>query len=365
MSLYSSIKKANRYRNIKTKKIKNKLKLFFIYHLYRKRNPQLEDYYNVCFFLHSQAIGDSIITSGLIKKIRQKGKKVFIVAPEKVRFLFSGIIEVDGFYAFNKHKITSLVKELKKLHIDLVIDTFDYDPSVMQRLQTLFLLKPQKSLCFDHPKNTIFDINLVSDDNAHLSNRMMQVLDLLDVNFDLYQYSLSFDSIEFESVHKYAKKIKEKNKLIIFNPFASQKSRSLSVEQVYVLLEYLNSLENCKTIIFNLGCNISTSLFENVELNPFKSAGESFALASNADIIITVDTAIVHLASAFNIKQYCIYNNRLNNWKQNNNIMFGPNSKNAVQLTTTEYLNTEVGDDMSKFDMSLLIDKLNDDLKGS
>ncbi len=71
---------------------------------------------------------------------------------------------------------------------------------------------------------------------------------------------------------------------------------------------------------------------------------------------------MVHLASAFNIKQYCIYNNRLNNGTQNNNIMFGPNNDKAVQLTTNEYLQTEDGDDIHNFDISLLIDAINDDL---
>ncbi|MEY0980659.1 glycosyltransferase family 9 protein [Providencia alcalifaciens] len=360
------LKKINRYRNIQTKKIKLKLNLLFMNFCYRKRDSTIAEYNNVCFFMHTQAIGDSIITSGLIERIRRSGKKVFIVGPEKIRFLFNSIIEADGFYSFNKKKIPELIIELNKLDIDLVIDTFDFDHSVLYRLKTLFLLKPKKSISFGHPKGTIFDVNIVNDNSdAHLSERMKKILEIIRLNDNSYEYSLSFLSDEFKVAHDYANTIKKTDKLVVFNPFGSHPARSLSMEQINKIIVYLNTLEGYKTVFFNLGCDFSCDDLNNVTLNPFKNAGESFALASNADIIITVDTSMVHLASAFNIKQYCIYNNRLNNGTQNNNIMFGPNNDRAVQLTTNEYLQTEDGDDVHNFDVSLLIDAINDNLNES
>ncbi|WP_272693697.1 glycosyltransferase family 9 protein [Providencia sp. PROV039] len=357
-----ALRKINRYRNEKTKNIKNKLNLWYMELCYRKRHAKIEGYNNVCFFMHAQAIGDSIITSGLIEKIRSSGKKVYIVAPEKLRFLFTDIIRNDGFYSFDKKKITRLVNELKKLNIDLVIDTFDADHSILYRLKTLFKLKPTKSISFDQPKGTLYDVNLRSDGNAHLSDKMIKILNLLGLDSKDYQYSISFDNAKFSSAHDYANSIRKSKKLIIFNPYSTQVERSFSMQQINEILKYLNSLKHYKTVIFNLGHNIPCESFENIVLNPFSDAGNSLALASNADVVVSVDTALVHLASAFNIKQYCVYNNKRNNLNQDSNIVFGANSPNATQLTTSDNLGLAIGDDMHKFDVSTLITAMSKDL---
>lgn len=362
MFFLECIRNLNRQRNIKTKKVKTYLKLKYMQLFYREKQEKILEYNSVCVFMHGQAIGDGIITSGLIAELRKIGKKVFVVAPERIKFLFPDIIDVDGFFPYKKEDIHRLVKELKGVDVDLVIDTFDFDHTIMYRLKTLFHLKPRYAIGFDQPKKTIFDANLHSKDGTHLSEKMKQILDFLSVDYDKYRYSLSFSNPEFDAAHKYARVIKENKKLIIFNPFGSQKIRSLSMEQINSILTYLNTLDGFKTVVFNMGKSISCSGLNNVTLNPFNDAGKSFALASNADIIVTVDTSMVHLASAFDITQYCIYNNRIHNLKQNNNVLFGPNSDNAIQLTTSEYANTEEGDDMSNFDISVLIDAMNADL---
>ncbi|MER5079713.1 glycosyltransferase family 9 protein [Providencia stuartii] len=362
MFFWDCIRRLNRQRNIKTKKIKTRLKLKYMKLFYRSRQKKLPIYTNVCIFMHGQAIGDGIITSGLISELRKAGKKVFIVASERVSFLFLDIIGVDGFFPYKKKNIRQLVKELKEVNIDLVIDTFDFDHTIMYRLKTLFMLKPRFAIGFDQPEQTIFDVNLHTKDDVHLSERMRKIIDFLEIKSDSYHYSLSFTNAAFNSAHQYANAIKENKKLIIFNPFGSQKIRSLSMEQVNCILAYLNTLRGFKTVVFNMGENISCKDFDNITLNPFNDAGKSFALASNADIIVTVDTAMVHLASALGITQYCIYNNRIHNLKQNNNILFGPNNVNARQLTTSEHVNTEEGDNMHNFDVSVLIAAMNADL---
>ncbi|AXH62082.1 MULTISPECIES: glycosyltransferase family 9 protein [Providencia] len=356
------LRKINRYRNEKTKKIKFKLNLWFMKLFYKKQNIDVNDCNNVCIFMHAKAIGDAIITSGLIEKIRSSGKKVYVIAPEGLSFLFSDIIGNDGFYSFDKKKIPELVSELKKVNIDLVIDIFDFDHSIRHRLKTLFLLKPAKSIGFDQPKASIYDINLHSDGGSHLTDRMRKVLDYLKLDTKNYQYKLSFDSVKFSSAHDYANSIKENKKLIILNPYASQSERSFSMQQINEIIEYLNSLNNYKTVVFNLGHNINCESLENVVLNPYSDAGNSFALVENADVVVSVDTAIVHLASAFNIKQYCVYNNKRNVLNQNCNIIFGANSPNAIQLTTSDNLGLAIGDPMSKFDVNRLINAMRKDL---
>ncbi|MGL9736420.1 MAG: glycosyltransferase family 9 protein [Symbiopectobacterium sp.] len=86
-----------------------------------------------------------------------------------------------------------------------------------------------------------------------------------------------------------------------------------------------------------------------IEINPFEDAERSFALVKYADIVIAVDTAVIHLASALNKRKFCIYiyNNRMFNSVFEKNIMWWSNSNKATQFTTTQLLKTELGDDIA------------------
>lgn len=365
MDIIKSIKMINRQRNIKTKAIKTKLKLSAMKLFYRKRALlDSESYKSVCIFMHTQAIGDGIVTSGFIKSLRDRGLKVYVIAPERVRFLFVDIIGVDGFISFDKEQVNNSLKEIKQYQIDLVVDFSNFDRPVMHRLKTLFSMKPKYAIGFNQPRNTIFDANIVDGGVTcgHITGRMKSVLTILGVNNYYYSGFLMLDKREFDSAHAFARTLKKDFKgLVVFNPFGSQGDRALSMPQINEVLRYLNNLNGFITIVFNMGRPIECAHLENVMMTPFKDAGNCFALVGHATFVITVDTAIVHLASVLNVPQYCIYNNRLHDGIYENNVLWGPNSEIAVQLTTSEYKRTETGDDMQKFDVSLLIDAINED----
>ncbi|EMQ1750423.1 glycosyltransferase family 9 protein [Escherichia coli] len=364
MNVISSLKQLNRQRNIKTKKIKTKARLAFLKMRYRRKTSlQPDSYKTVCIFMHMQAIGDGIVTSGFIKQLQESGMVVYVIAPPRVSFLFTDIVGVDAFISYEKNKFNELKAKIKKLNVDLVVDFSNFDNTAITRLQTLHLLKPKHSICFNHPAVTIFDTNIIDNRSIHSSERMKKVLSLLKIKNNDYAAALNFDNKIYEPANIVANEFRKKNKkLVIFNPYGSQNSRTLSDEQINKVLAYLNNLKGYHTIVFNMGKQINHNGLDNVSLSPFSDAGCSFALVRHADFVITVDTAIVHLASALNIRQYCIYNNRMHEGKFENNIMWGPNSKLATQLTTSEHLRSEGGDDMHKFDIMLLINAIKQDL---
>lgn len=364
MNIIASLKQLNRQRNIKTKKIKTKARLAFLKMRYRRKTSlQPDSYRTVCIFMHMQAIGDGIVTSGFIKQLQKSGMEVYVIAPPRVSFLFTDIVGVNAFISYEKNRFNELKGKLKKLNVDLVVDFSNFDNTAIIRLRTLHLIKPKHSICFNHPCATIFDTNIIDNRSVHSSERMKQVLSLLKIKNNNYTAALNFDNKIYDPANIVANELRGGGKkLVIFNPYGSQNSRTLSDEQIRNILTYLNNLKGYYTIVFNMGRRINYNGLNNVSLSPFSDAGCSFALVRHADFVITVDTAIVHLASALNIRQYCIYNNRMHEGKFENNIVWGPNSKLATQLTTSEHLRTEGGDDMHKFDIMLLINAIEQDL---
>lgn len=52
--------------------------------------------------MHSQAIGDAIVTSGIIKVLRDNNFKVYVIIPPNISFLFIDMIKTDGFLYIKK-----------------------------------------------------------------------------------------------------------------------------------------------------------------------------------------------------------------------------------------------------------------------
>lgn len=363
MSLFGKLRAINRARNIKTKKIKNSIKLAYYRKGYRAKTELTpSEYKNICIFMHTQAIGDGIVSSGLIRVLRNRGYSVSVVTQKRAASLFDGMIEVDNVYITDRKNITKTAKLLNDISVDLVIDLSDFDNSSVLREKTLSLINCKHAISFNHPQKTIYDTNIITSKSEHITSRMSYVLSLLGI-IDDCKPVLNFQNVNTQGPKEFVDSLGKK--VIIFNPFASIESRSFSNKQIDSILSYLNRLNGYVTIVFNIGRKIDVSQYENVVLNPFNDLSSSFSLVKYATTVITVDTAIVHLASTLNVRQYCIYNNRKFNNRFENNIVWGPNSASAVQLTTNDYVGTELGDDMKNFDISILINKIDLDVKAN
>lgn len=360
MNLLEKLRTINRARNITTKKIKNSVKLRYYRCGYRDKTKLIpKEYKNICIFMHTQAIGDGIVTSGFIMALRSRGYHVSVVTQKRASSLFEGMIEVDGIYITDRKTIEKMSKLLNDSSVDLVVDFSDFDNSSVLREKTLSLINCKHAISFNHPTKTIYDTNIITPKSEHITSRMSYVLSLLGI-IDDCKPVLKFKDSMTQEPKNFVRSLEKK--IIVFNPFASVENRSFSVEQIDKILNYLNQLDGYITVVFNLGKFVDISQYKNVILNPFNELAKSFSLVQYATIVITVDTAIVHLASALNIKQYCIYNNRKFNNKFENNIVWGPNSPFAVQLTTNDNLGTEMGDDIKNFDVSILFSKIDNDI---
>ena len=357
------IKALNRARNLKTKKIKNATRLFKYRLFYRgKTTLNASEYHSICVFLHAQMIGDALVTSGFINRLRQQGFDVSVVVNEKIATLFDSMLTADAVYVIDHKNVKTIASQLKEKGIDLVVDFSDFENTSVLREKTLSLINCKHAIGFNNPVNTTYDTNIITPESVHITERMTRVLSLLGIQENLSPLLVFKDAVMADTRH-FAESLGKK--LIIVNPFASMNIRSLSMSQIYSVLDYLEQLTGHITVIFDLGVEIDLSKYQHIVLNPFRDIPRSFALVQFADFVITVDTSVVHLSSILNIKQYCIYNNRKFNEKFENNIVWGPNSPLAVPFYTNEFIGSDNGDDVSKFDISLLINRIASDLNES
>jgi len=367
MGFISKIRKLNRKRNDKTKQIKKSISSFILKKKYRNKTKFVPaEYQSACIFMHYYGIGDAMIASGLIASLKNNNIKVHVVIREELSFLFPSVINVDGAILLKNGNYSTIETQVNLLDVDLVIDFFEYDNDINMREKTLFAINPRHSIGFNHPKSTMFDTIIKIEQSEHVSNRMTKVLSMMGIEAGKYQMAIDFSQKLFPAAYEFADKLRaDGNKIIIVNPYGSQKTRCLNDEQIKKVLCYFDAFDNYTVILFDMGRYTDVQSFKNVMVNPFKDAGNSFVLVSLADIVVTVDTSVVHVASHFAVPQYCLYNNRVLEGGYENNIVWAPNSDKAIVLTTDEHVKTGDGDDMGNFNIDILIDAIESERKNN
>ena len=165
------------------------------------------------------------------------------------------------------------------------------------------------------------------------------------------------------------KKLKHK-KIVVFNPFAASKHRNINLENIVKIGKII--LEDKDNILIFIGEekrkkeleNVMKELGNNTFFPELKDIMETSYLISKADLIITPDTSIVHIAAAFKRKLIAIY--RLDGKAENeiNRYLWGPNYKEAVQIYSKDFeVRNGEEPDINKFDMKEIENRIKNILK--
>ncbi|OCG10406.1 hypothetical protein A9G24_10340 [Gilliamella sp. App6-5] len=356
------LKRFNRYRNNKFKELKN---IFRTVKLNRQKKVKslfdLDKCHSILIVMCDYGIGDAIVTSFLIYELRKNNYNVSVVADDRLSFLFDHFIEVDNAFFFNKKNIKKFIRSIKKIKIDLAIDLYDEGNNSLRRVEIISSFKPAHTLGFNQPKYKQYDTSIsYSGYDAHITERSCMVLNFLSIDYDITKYYLNVQDTELQVAKKFVEKIcNGLNKfIIVFNPFGSTKTKSFSLQQIEKITEFLAQQKNCITIVVGEQKEIA-SIYElpNVYINKNPSFIVTSALVSLSNLVITVDTSIVHVASAYNIPMVAVYNNRYNLCFDLNKV-WAPISNNFELIFTNENRGTELGDPVSNLDTQFIIEKI-------
>ena len=361
------IKYLNRQRNLKIKPLKSAIKLYLLNRKKKERSLlTLEHYSSVAILMNDQGIGDAIVTSYLIKSLRENGLKVYVVVEKRIAFLFEQFITVDGVLLYDKKKgIKQFKKQLNSLSIDVAIDLVDKGHNSIRRSQIILAINPLHTIGFNQEKYKLYDTSIFYDQyTSHISKRSKQILKLLNIEADSIKYHINIPTEAHDSVETFIRPYLSLGKhIIIFNPYGSNEARSLSDTQIKIILSFLSQYDNCETIVVGEHNKIKhIEPQKNIIINPLTSFFETVALIKFATLVITVDTSIVHVSSIYDKKMLCIYNNRIIDNKFINNFVWGPNYPNALQIFTKENLGTGLGDPIANLNPNIVLEQLKEEL---
>ena len=275
------------------------------------------DIKSILFLRYDGKIGDMVVNSLMFREIKKvyPNIKIGIVARGAAIDIIKDNPNVDKIYEYYKDrkKIKDLALKIKEEKYDLLIDF-----SEMLRVNQMMLINlcgARINIGLDRKDWKLFDLSIESGKDfkwtEHITNRYLAYLiklglkkESIDISYDIYLK----DEKKYET---FFYKIKE-NKKLILNPYGASKHKSFNIENLENIITYLKD-KDIAIILVYFGDKYKELEFLEKKYKyvyipkKIESILDTAILIKKSDYIISPDTSIVHIASAFNKKMITIY----------------------------------------------------------
>ena len=275
------------------------------------------DIKSILFLRYDGKIGDMVVNSLMFREIKKvyPDIKIGVVARGAAIDIIKDNPNVDKIYEYYKDrkKIKDLALKIKEEKYDLLIDF-----SEMLRVNQMMLINlcgARINIGLDRKDWKLFDLSIESSKDfkwtEHITNRYLAYLiklglkkESIDISYDIYLK----DEKKYET---FFYKIKE-NKKLILNPYGASKHKSFNIETLENIITYLKD-KDIAIILVYFGdkykeLEFLEKKYKSVYIpKKIESILNTAILIKKSDYVISPDTSIVHIASAFNKKMITVY----------------------------------------------------------
>ncbi|TDS99160.1 glycosyltransferase family 9 protein [Erwinia rhapontici] len=341
---FKKLRELNRRKNYFMKRVRLDAKLLvakIIWDKYKKSTLNVDSIKTILLIRNEGTIGDTVVYSSLIKNLHTAGYKVDILLTKSSSIVVKHSPFIRNIYeaedgstevylkSFN-HTVSEItMEELRNNQYDLVIDPSLFDTPV-HRMRLLREINPKSVLAFNKKKRFNHyskSLNFFERDKEHVTQAASLISEFLikkPITNDAY--SLHIPDAFFDDVRSFLSAFNDKK--IIINVFTGSKERNFSQEQLAEIIAKLNeTYDNLNIILLDHRKEIDIPLPDNVVINPFNTLHHVMALIHECDLIISPDTAIVHISAAWKKNLIAVYKNVVDN-----NDLWAPGYDNASQI---------------------------------
>lgn len=272
---------------------------------------------SILFLRYDGKIGDMIVNSLMFREIKKvyPDIRIGVIARGAAIDIIKDNPNVDKIYEYYKDrkKIKDLALKIKEEKYDLLIDF-----SEMLRVNQMMLInlcRARINIGLDRKDWELFDLSIESDKDfkwtEHITKRYLAYLiklglkkENIDISYDIYLE----DEKKYEA---FFNEIKESKKLIL-NPYGASKHKSFSIETLENIITYLKD-KDIAIILTYFGDKYKELEFLEKKYKyvyipkKIESILDTAILIKKSDYVISPDTSIVHIASAFNKKMITVY----------------------------------------------------------
>ena len=272
---------------------------------------------SVLFLRYDGKIGDMIVNSLMFREIKKvyPDIKIGVIARGAAIDIIKDNPNVDKIYKYYKDrkKIKDLALKIKEEKYDLLIDF-----SEMLRVNQMMLInlcRARINIGLDRKDWELFDLSIESDKDfkwtEHITKRYLAYLIKLGLKKENINISYDIYLKDEKKYEVFFNEIKESKKLIL-NPYGASKHKSFSIETLENIITYLKD-KDIAIILTYFGDKYKELEFLEKKYKyvyipkKIESILDTAILIKKSDYVISPDTSIVHIASAFNKKMITVY----------------------------------------------------------
>ena len=314
--------------------IKKFIKASMLRWMTRKRTKKAFGAPEKILFLRYDRIGDMIITTPVFREFRKvyPNSEIYVLASKTNSEIIKFNPYIDQIFINHKHSfITDLpaLFKLRKLQIDIAIE-FDHSvvPHTILRLK---IINPKKIISVrkdgrygvSGEELMLYDQYSKRSHNEHARDTWLKTIESYTGKVTNKNYEIFLNNESIVKSQQFIKQI-DSDFFIGFNLEGAVKGKKISFSDFEELANKIKEiLPIAKIILFShpkkrdqLIRKIDNSDLTNVSMSyPTGSITDLCALIKKMDLIITPDTSVVHIASAFDIPIISIHEKNLNSFK--------------------------------------------------
>ncbi|MBC7419414.1 MAG: glycosyltransferase family 9 protein [Bdellovibrio sp.] len=293
-------------------------------------------------------LGDSVSSTGFLRSLKQAypNRKLVVVCGLATEDLFRSFNFIDEVKVSKKGLFSTikLFKQLKKNSYKLIINT-----SHILNPRVIFLsslLSAEKKIGFGDAAGGVFSEFIRIDfRNDHVTDRYLKVFQLLnlpDSNSRDFSYELPTYATALVKAKKEIEQLKDKYTYVVaINCFAGGRLRNLNLDTTKKIIEALSVYPDiCIISLASAGDQRILKQWQS-RIHSFNwsvfseltSLAENIALMSLSDVVITPDTAWVHLAAALKKNLVAIYRADHESAVEQNSVIWAPYKTNFTKVT--------------------------------
>lgn len=272
---------------------------------------------SILFLRYDGKIGDMIVNSLMFREIKKvyPDIRIGVIARGAAIDIIKDNPNVDKIYKYYKDrkKIKDLALKIKEEKYDLLIDF-----SEMLRVNQMMLInlcRARINIGLDRKDWELFDLSIESGKDfkwtEHITKRYLAYLIKLGLKKENMNISYDIYLKDEKKYEVFFNEIKESKKLIL-NPYGASKHKSFSIETLENIITYLKD-KDIAIILTYFGDKYKELEFLEKKYKyvyipkKIESILDTAILIKKSDYVISPDTSIVHIASAFNKKMITVY----------------------------------------------------------
>lgn len=312
MSIKQTLRKINWYRQYYTKNI-SILPSFWWYLILNKILPSRSNNYDLSkvkkiLLIRNDRIGDMVATTPMIRHLANAGYEVYITSSTNALDVIKYNPFIKGVFVYNQKNILDKLNALRKLRrakFDLAIECRPLYTWEMKTFDFIYYSLIPSPILMGVNRENINSYNATykhTFSNEHFTDLLNLHLDFLGIKHPSNKYELYINN----EIENYSNKYKPSNRYILINPFGSASHREMTINQIQFLSFFFKKIGY--QIVITGQANKLTPL-QSIGLTTFPSRTvlDIIPIIREASFVITVDTSIIHFATAFSTPTIALY----------------------------------------------------------